>query len=64
MIFWLDAQLSPAFAPWLVEVFKVQAYSVRWLGYRDATDDAIFAAARAAEAIVITQLSLPRTVIS
>ena len=46
MKIWVDAQLSPHLAPWLNERFGVEAYSVRWLGYRDASDEAIFAAAR------------------
>ena len=31
MIVWIDAQLSPALAPWLVEQFGVEALSVRYL---------------------------------
>ncbi len=42
MIIWVDAQLSPALAPWLTENFQVEAYSVKYLGLRDATDDEIF----------------------
>jgi predicted nuclease of predicted toxin-antitoxin system len=55
MRIWVDAQLSPHLAPWLTERFGIEAYSVRWLGYRDATDEAIFAAAREAEAVVMTK---------
>jgi predicted nuclease of predicted toxin-antitoxin system len=55
MRIWVDAQLSPHIAPWLTEHFGVEAYSVRWLGYRDATDEAIFAAAREADAVVMTK---------
>jgi predicted nuclease of predicted toxin-antitoxin system len=55
MIIWVDAQLSPAFAPWLAEQFGIEAYSVKWLGFRDARDDAIFAAARLAGAVVLTK---------
>lgn len=55
MTFWIDAQLSPALAPWLHERFGVDAYSVKRLGYRDATDRAIFVAARAASAVVLTK---------
>ena len=55
MIFWIDAQLSPALAPWLTETFEVEAYSVKFLGYRDADDKVIFEAARAALAVVITK---------
>lgn len=55
MTFWIDAQLSPALAPWLTETFGVEAHSVKYLGYRDASDKAIFAAAREASAVVITK---------
>lgn len=55
MIVWVDAQLSPALAPWLAEQFGIEAYSVKWLGLRDARDDAIFAAARLAGAVVLTK---------
>ena len=52
---WVDAQLSPSLAPWIIEKFDVQARSVKWLGLRDASDEQIFEAARAAEAIVMTK---------
>ncbi len=55
MTFWVDAQLSPALAPWLTKIFGVEAYSVKYLGYRDATDKVIFEAASKASAIVITK---------
>ena len=55
MIFWFDAQLSPQLAPWLAQRFGVTAYAVRDLGLRDATDRAIFVAARAAGVVVITK---------
>lgn len=55
MIFWLDAQLSPLLAPWLAARFGVTANALRDLGLRDATDCAIFDAARATNAIVITK---------
>jgi predicted nuclease of predicted toxin-antitoxin system len=42
MIFWIDAQLPPAFAPWLTEEFAVIAHSMKWLGLRDAEDEIIF----------------------
>jgi predicted nuclease of predicted toxin-antitoxin system len=54
VIVWIDAQLSPALAPWLSERFNVAAFSVQHLGYRDATDAQIFEAARAAGAVVLT----------
>jgi predicted nuclease of predicted toxin-antitoxin system len=55
VILWVDAQLSPALAPWITEQFGIEAYSVKWLGYRDATDQEIFGAARAAGAVVMTK---------
>jgi predicted nuclease of predicted toxin-antitoxin system len=42
MILWIDAQLSPALAPWITQQFGIEAYSVKRLGYRDATDPVIF----------------------
>ena len=54
MILWIDAQLSPALAPWITQQFGIEAYSVKWLGYRDATDPVIFQAAREAGAVVMT----------
>lgn len=38
MNFWVDAQISPAFAPWLSTRFGVVAYALRDLGLRDAPD--------------------------
>ena len=55
MILWIDAQLSPALAPWVSERFGIEAYSLKWLGYRDATDHEIFQAARTANAVVMTK---------
>ena len=55
MKFWIDAQLSPALAPWLSDTFAVEAFSVRWLGLQHASDERIFTAAREAKVIVITK---------
>jgi|ERR1051325_6977938 predicted nuclease of predicted toxin-antitoxin system len=55
MVIWVDAQLSPAIASWLAENFSVSAQALRDLGLRDATDRAIFAAARGAAAVVMTK---------
>jgi predicted nuclease of predicted toxin-antitoxin system len=53
---WLDAQLSPALAAWVNRTFEgVDAQSVRSLGLRDAVDEAIFSAAREADAVVMTK---------
>jgi predicted nuclease of predicted toxin-antitoxin system len=53
MNFWIDAQISPHFAPWLSAHFRVPAFSLRDLGLRDATDQQIFAAARASQTPVV-----------
>ncbi len=55
MIFWLDAQLSPALAVWLRMRFSLDALAVRELGLRDVEDIDIYNAAREAGAIVITK---------
>ena len=55
MKFWIDAQLSPALAPWLSNTFAVEAFSIQRLGLRDASDERIFFAARSEKAIVITK---------
>lgn len=51
----VDAQLSPAIAVWISVNFSVPAVALRDLGLRDATDRAIFFAARAASAILLTK---------
>ncbi|MDQ3283368.1 MAG: DUF5615 family PIN-like protein [Acidobacteriota bacterium] len=55
MIIWVDAQLSPAIAPWLTAAFGVEAFSVRYLGMVHAKDPQIFDAARAAGVVVLTK---------
>jgi predicted nuclease of predicted toxin-antitoxin system len=55
VIVWLDAHLSPALGLWLHTKFGVDAVPIRDLGLRDAEDEAIYAAARAAGAIVLTK---------
>jgi len=55
LIFWIDAQLPPSLAPWLVERFEVEAESLRRLGLRDAEDESIFDQARRADAIIVTK---------
>jgi predicted nuclease of predicted toxin-antitoxin system len=55
VIIWVDAQLSPAVAIWLTGTFGVQSVAVRNLGLREATDRAIFLAARSAAAVVMTK---------
>jgi predicted nuclease of predicted toxin-antitoxin system len=55
MIIWLDAQLFPTAAAWITATFAVETRTVRDLGLRDAKDLAIFQAARAAGAVVMTK---------
>ena len=58
MTIWLDAQLPPSVAPWLAATFGISSVSVRDLGLRDALDPPIFAAARAAGAVVIPRMPI------
>lgn len=55
MTIWIDAQLSPEIATWVSSNFSVQAFALRDLGLRDATDQQIFAAAQKAGAVVMTK---------
>jgi predicted nuclease of predicted toxin-antitoxin system len=55
VVVWIDAHLSPALAPWLRATFGVEAVPLRELGLRDAEDAAIFAAARARGAVLMTK---------
>ena len=55
VIVWVDAQLSPALAPWLTEEFGVEAFSVRYLNLLRAKDPQIFHAARDANVAVLTK---------
>lgn len=55
MKLWLDAQLSPAMAPWIAENFGVECSSVRDIGLRNAEDIDIFQAARVANVVVISK---------
>lgn len=53
MKLWIDAQLSPALAPWINSAFSdIQASSAHLIGLRDAEDQEIFYAARAADAVM------------
>jgi predicted nuclease of predicted toxin-antitoxin system len=54
---WIDAQLSPDLAVWMRETLSVTAVAVRDLGLRNASDQAIFQAAREANATVLTKES-------
>ena len=55
MIAWVDAQLSPALAPWLAETFGLETYSARFLGLQTAKDHEIFTAARSPGTVVLTK---------
>ena len=55
MTIWVDAQLSPRTARGIATNFPVAAAPLRDLSLRDASDEEIFAAARAANAIVLTK---------
>jgi predicted nuclease of predicted toxin-antitoxin system len=52
---WVDAQLPPALARWLGAVPNVEAAHTFDLGLLGASDVAIFEAARAADAVVMTK---------
>jgi predicted nuclease of predicted toxin-antitoxin system len=55
MIIWIDAQISPAIAPWMTENFPVTALALRDIGLRDAEDEEIFDAAKNADVVVMTK---------
>ena len=55
MKIWVDAQLSPQIAAWIVAEFSYEAFSVKELGLRDAEDREIFAAAKEADVVVMTK---------
>ena len=55
MTIWIDAQLSPALAPWITRTFGVSAFALRDIGLRDATDRQIFVAAKEQGVIVMTK---------
>ena len=55
MKFWIDAQLPPLLTEWLSAQFNVEAFSLRTLGLRDATDAAIFQAAQQQGIVIISK---------
>lgn len=55
MIVWLDAQISPFIALFLKEHFQIDCHSLRALGLRDSSDKDVFAAAKAANAILVSK---------
>lgn len=52
---WLDAQLSPRVARWIETQFGIQKFPIRDLKLRPADDEAIWRAAKAADAIFMTK---------
>jgi predicted nuclease of predicted toxin-antitoxin system len=55
MTIWIDAQLSPAIAVWIESNFNIKTTALRDVGLRDAEDEEIFAAAKKANAVVMTK---------
>ena len=52
---WLDAHLPPSLARWLIDNFGADAMSFDRLGFRSEPDETVFAAARAAHAVIMTK---------
>ena len=52
---WIDAQLSPHLAPWIMEYFGVEASAVREIGLSTANDREIYRSARVNNAVVMTK---------
>ena len=55
MKIWVDAQLPPMLANWLSATFGLEASALRDLSLRDAQDIEIFEAARAENAVIMTE---------
>ena len=55
MRIWIDAQLAPGIASWMAREFGVEAMALRDVGLRDASDRAIFTAARRDDAVLLTK---------
>jgi predicted nuclease of predicted toxin-antitoxin system len=53
MILWIDAQLPPTLATWIIETFGITALSLRELGLRDAKDAEISEAAKQQDNVVV-----------
>ena len=51
----IDAQLSPHLASWIEKNFTIKAFSVGYLGLRDASDQQIFDFSKINNAIVMTK---------
>jgi len=57
MKIWLDAHISPAIAKWLREEYSIDAYSLRSIGLRDASDEEIFFKAKDEKVVFFTKNS-------
>jgi predicted nuclease of predicted toxin-antitoxin system len=55
MIVWIDAQLPPTLAEWIVATFAVNAISLRELGLRDAKDIEIFESAQQPNIVIMSK---------
>jgi predicted nuclease of predicted toxin-antitoxin system len=55
LIIWIDAQVSPAIAPWITATFRIESHAVRELGLHHVKDIQIFQAARDANVVVLTK---------
>jgi predicted nuclease of predicted toxin-antitoxin system len=55
MIIWVDAQLPPTLAAWIVETFGITALSLKELGLRDAKDTEIFEAAIQPNVVIMSK---------
>jgi predicted nuclease of predicted toxin-antitoxin system len=55
MTLWLDAQLPPQLAIWIQQTLAIDAIALRDVSLRDATDIAIYDAAKKANAILISK---------
>ena len=52
MTIWIDAQLSPMIAQWIVDTFQIPSKAVRDVGLRDADDKTIFLEAKKSLSLV------------
>mgnify|MGYP000294104599 CR=1 FL=1 len=55
MTLWPDAQLPPQLANWIKQTLTIKAIALRDLDLRDATDTAIFDAAKKANVVLISE---------
>jgi predicted nuclease of predicted toxin-antitoxin system len=53
--FWFDAQLPPQLAPWLAQMFSVQACGLDQLGLRHSDDASIFNALRRPGEVIVSK---------